>query len=198
MLTPTLCILFVLNFPLPSYESLQPFEIIFLVFWLVSLPYLLFLCHFILPLFLFCWFPIVFNFSSNFYNPVRNVSWKVHYTGITIFTAKLSRNWKVISPIRQDFLHALCCAAESPGTKAKCRLYRSQISHEKKVMEQHEFLMFVTLNEPCTHAVKIYSPIQRSPTKPGFLNLHLESKSQQQLDQGAMRPWHQGLPNILS
>lgn len=68
-----------------------------------SLPYyLLFLYHFILPLFLMCWFPI-FNFSSNFYNPVKKFSWKVHFIGIKIFTAKLSRNWKAVSPIRQDF-----------------------------------------------------------------------------------------------
>lgn len=131
VLTPTLCILFVLNFPLPSHASLQPFEMIFLVF-LARFSSLLFtVYHFILPLFLLCWFPI-FNFSSNFYNPVKKFSWKVHFIGIKIFTAKLSRNWKAVSPIRQDFLHALCCAAESPGTKAKCRLCRSQISHEKK------------------------------------------------------------------
>lgn len=41
------------------------------------------------------------------------------------------------------------------------------------------------------------------PLKAVLLNLALWSyiwsqKSQQQLGQGAMRPWHQGLPNILS
>lgn len=102
VLTPTLCILFVLNFPLPSHASLQPFEMIFLVF-LARFSSLLFtVYHFILPLFLLCWFPI-FNFSSNFYNPVKKFSWKVHFIGIKIFTAKLSRNWKAVSPIRQDF-----------------------------------------------------------------------------------------------
>lgn len=87
VLTPTFCILFVLNFPHSSHASLQPFEIIFLVLRLDSLPcYSLLLCHFILPLSLFCWFHIFFNFSFNFYSPVRKSSCQVCFIGIKIYT----------------------------------------------------------------------------------------------------------------